>query len=397
MTPISSREARELQILNSIAAALNSAPDVRQALTRALALVADWLGLQTGWVWLTDPETGEFYNAAAQRLPPYLQEPVRMTGHSCWCIEQFRAGKLSSKNIDVLQCSRLSQARDKDTTHGLRYHASIPLYFQDKALGIMNVAGPSWRRLTADELRLLSTIANQVGIAIERARLAEESTRLARAEERTRIAREIHDTLAQDLTAIALHIEGALPHLESNPAQARERLQRALTTAREALEEARRSVLDLRAVPLAGKPLVEALSALARAFTGETGIRVQVQADSYPTLPIRIEAELYRIAQEALANVRYHAKATDATIHLWSDQRTVHLTIRDNGRGLERAKSRLDSKRAGKRRAGGQGLIGMKERAKLLKGTVRITSRAGQGTTVAVIVPLPTGQTSPTE
>src|SRR5207249_9299306 len=112
--------------------------------------------------------------------------------------------------------------------------------------------------LTREELRLLSTIAYQTGIAVERARLAEESTRLARAEERTRLAREIHDTLAQALTAIGLHIEGALPHLDSNPRRARERLERALGMAREGLEEARRSVLDLRAAPLAGKPLAEA-------------------------------------------------------------------------------------------------------------------------------------------
>ena len=72
-------------------------------------------------------------------------------------------------------------------------------------------------QLTRTELRLLSTIAYQVGIAIERARLAGESARLARAEERARLAREIHDTLAQGLTAIALHIEGALPYLESDP------------------------------------------------------------------------------------------------------------------------------------------------------------------------------------
>src|SRR5439155_26519502 len=89
-----------------------------------------------------------------------------------------------------------------------------------------------------------------------------------------RMARELHDTLAQSLTAIILHLEGAMPHLESNPDRARQRLQRALAMARESLEEARRSVLDLRAAPLAGKPLTEALGALGRAFTSETGVRV---------------------------------------------------------------------------------------------------------------------------
>src|SRR5207248_9801905 len=196
---------------------------------------------------------------------------------------------------------------------GLHSHASIPLYFQDRPLGIVNVAGPSWRRLTADELRLLATIAYQVGIAVERARLAEESTRLARAEERTRLAREIHDTLAQGLTAIGLDIEGALRHLEGSPERARERLERALATTRESLEEARRSVLNLRAAPLTGRPLAEALAALGRDFASSTGILVHVQIAGMEDapVPLRVEAELFRIAQEALANVRKHARATE--------------------------------------------------------------------------------------
>jgi len=149
-----------------------------------------------------------------------------MAGSNCWCINDFNDGELTPKNIPVLECSRLRpavRARDVEVTQGLAYHASIPLYFQDTPLGIINLTGPSWRKLSREELRLLSTIAYQVGIAIERARLAEQSTRLARAEERARIAREIHDTLAQSLTAISLDVEGALRHLEGNPTLARER------------------------------------------------------------------------------------------------------------------------------------------------------------------------------
>ena len=115
---------RELRILNAIAEALNSSPDVQQALERTLGLVADLLGLRTGWVWLRDAETGQFYNAAARNLPPYLQAPVRMTGHQCWCIEEFNEGALTPKNIDVLECSRLRPAVQRhatDLTHGLAY------------------------------------------------------------------------------------------------------------------------------------------------------------------------------------------------------------------------------------------------------------------------------------
>ena len=378
---ITDGRTRELAILNAIAEALNSSADSQQALERTLGLVADLLGLQTGWVWLLDPETRQFYLAAAQNLPPYLQEPVRMSGSWCLCTDLFRQGKLTPTNVDMLECSRLRpavEAKDSALTQGLRYHASIPLYVHDQGLGIMNIAGPAWRRLESDELRLLTTIAYQVGIAVERSRLVGESTRLARAEERTRIAREIHDTLAQGLTAIGLDIEGALRHLENNPGRARERLDRALATARQSLEEARHSVLDLRAAPLAGRPLAEALAALGRAFTSETGVRVHVRADGAVALPLRVEAELYRIAQEVLANVRAHARATQVEIALRTTPKGVQLWIRDNGVGFKPGHESEDQ----------HGLLGMRERAKLLGGRLRVASRPGRGTRVTARVPL---------
>ncbi|HLH25417.1 MAG TPA: GAF domain-containing sensor histidine kinase [Chloroflexota bacterium] len=364
----------------AVAEALNSTADLRQALTRTLALTAQALDLHTGWVWLRDPDGGQFYSAATLNLPPYLQEPVRMTGRSCWCIEAFQAGELTPRNVDVMECSRLRPAvASPRQTLGLRYHASLPLYFQTKPLGIMNVAGPAWRQLAPAELELLSAVAYQVGLAVERARLAEASARLARAEERTRIAREIHDTLAQGLTAIALHLESALRHLDDAPDRARERVERALATARESLEDARRSVLDLRTAPIASQPLPEALAALARGFTADTGVRVDVRTTGTVALPLHAEAELYRIAQEALTNVRRHARAHVVTLDLRAADRAVVLTVRDDGAGFNpRAVP-----------PGRHGLVGMRERARLLGGRLRLASQPGRGATLRVTLPLP--------
>ncbi|HEX6508891.1 MAG TPA: GAF domain-containing sensor histidine kinase [Chloroflexota bacterium] len=379
--PTEDKRTHELRILNAVAEALNSAPDVRQALERTLSLVAGLLGLRTGWVWLLDPDSGHFYSAAVQNLPPYLQEPVRMTGRPCWCIQQFQQGKLTAKNIDVLECSRLQpavRAHAVEVTQGLQYHASIPLYFRDTPLGIMNVTSPTWRRLTRDELRLLSTIAYQIGIAIERARLAEESTQLARAEERARIAREIHDTLAQGLTAITLHLEGALRHLESDPRGARDRMERALAMSRRSLEDARQSVLTLRSAPLT-KPLPEALRALARSFTSETGVRVRVRAAGSLTLSLEPETELYRIAQEALMNIRRHAHAREVEIELRRTPRSIRLSVSDDGQGF-------DPLSAGE---GHHGIVGMKERARLLGGRLRVERKVPGGTRVVATIPVP--------
>ena len=372
---------RKLSIVNAVAEALNSAPEVRQALQQTLELVADLLGLQTAWVWLRDPDTRHFYSAAAHNLPPYLQEPVHMTGRPCWCIQSFKAGKLTPKNIGVFECSRLYPAvrsGEANLTAGVSGHASIPLYFRDTPLGIMNVGSEAWRTLQPDELRLLSTIGYQVGLAVERARLAEASTHLARIEERTRIAREIHDTLAQGLTGIALNIEGAMRYLEHDPERARQRLELALQASRESLEEARQSVLDLRGAALQ-RPLPEALRALGRLFTSDTGVRVQVRSPGVESLPEHVELELYRIAQEALANARRHAQAGEVEIELQTQESGVRLSIRDNGHGF-------DPTQLGE---GRHGILGMKERARLLDGRLRLRSRPGGPTLITVLVPIP--------
>jgi len=372
--------AKELRILYAIAEELNSATDISHALARVLSIVTKAFGLRSGWIWLVDPETNRFYNAAAYNLPPYLREPVRMTGGWCQCTELFREGKLSAKNVDVIECSRLAPAVQRNQiklTGGLRSHASIPLLFRGKSLGIMNLTGPKWRRLSRSELRLLSTIALHVGATVERARLSDEGARLARVEERTRLARDIHDTLAQRLTAIALQLEGVLKHLDHSGERARTELVRALDIAREGLGEARQSALALRGSPPTGKPLPQGLEALARNFTSRTGIVVRVDAARI-NLPARVEAELLGIASEALANVGKHARATHAEISFVRRGRNACLTVHDNGVGfLERQAS-----------TGGQGLIGMRERAQLAGGSLDVKGTRTRGTTVSATVPI---------
>ncbi|MCZ2099479.1 MAG: histidine kinase [Anaerolineae bacterium] len=104
---------------------------------------------------------------------------------------------------------------------GLRYHASVPLYHHNKRVGVLNVVSADWRELSEDDLRLLNTVGDMLSIAIERAQLFANSIQLGAAEERNRLAREIHDTLAQGLTAIALQLETADALLESGSDRAR--------------------------------------------------------------------------------------------------------------------------------------------------------------------------------
>ena len=380
---------RELSILNSIAQALNGSVDLPQAPNTALGQVAALLGLHTGWIWLLDEESGESYLGAAQNLPPALtRTPRRMSGR-CYCLDTFRNGDLAgAANVNVVTCSRLDGL--VDGTDGLRYHASIPLYaFQkQKKLGVLNVASKDWKQLAPDDLQLLSTIGDVVSMAIERARLFERSARVGAVEERNRLAREIHDTVAQGLAAIALQLESADYLLESdaNREKAHRAIRKALALARANLEETRRSVRDLRAAPLEGKTLAEAIATLAAEQAGPAGaggvgpppvIHVEVAGESRP-LPVRIENAFYRMAQEALANVHRHARARQVFVRLETTPHIVKLSVEDDGQGFEAENSF----------SGRYGLVGMNERANLLGGAFCVRSAPGEGTRIEVSIPL---------
>ncbi len=371
----------ELSVLNEIARELNRSVNLGEALGFTLAQVADLLGLRTGWIWLMNEDSSEPYLAAAQNLPPALaNDPRRMDGSGyCYCLDTYKRGDLEgAANVNVLTCSRLSGL--VDGTDGLRYHASIPLYAQEKKLGVMNVASPGWRSLSPEALQLLYTVGDLLSIAVERARLFARSTRLGAVEERNRLAREIHDTLAQGLTATALQLESADALLDAGGSEgAREPLRRALSLTRSNLEEARRSVLDLRASPLEGRPLSEALKALMDRWEVETGINARYAAvNGSRPLPPSVEAALYRICQEALTNVARHADAERVTVRLVATPDRVRLVVLDDGRGFDASGVPEDR----------HGIVGMRERAEVLGGTLEVQSEMGAGTRIEATVPL---------
>ena len=376
------RRNHELSVLNEIARELNRSVDLGEALGFTLSRVAELLGLRTGWIWLIEDSSSEPYLAASQNLPPALaNDPRRMDGSGyCYCLDTYKKGDLEgAANVNVLTCSRLSGLIDG--TGGLRYHASIPLYAGDKKLGVMNVASPDWRSLSPEELQLLYTIGDLLSIAVERARLFARSSQLGAAEERNRLAREIHDTLAQGLSATALQLESADALLDSNPQRAREPLRRALSLTRSNLEEARRSVLDLRAAPLENRPLSEALKALVDRWEAETGIGARFSAvNGSRPLPSRVEAALYRICQEALTNVARHAEAGRVGVRLVATPQQVRLSVEDDGRGFDPSGVPGDR----------HGLVGMRERAQMLGGILELRSSPGEGTKVEATVPLET-------
>ncbi|KAA3647867.1 MAG: GAF domain-containing protein [Chloroflexi bacterium] len=369
---------RELAILNAIAQSLNAEVDLGQALHNTLVQVVELFDLTTGWIFLLHEETNESYLAASQNLPPALREnPHKMEG-GCYCLDTYHAGDLDdAANVNVITCSRLSGL--VDGTDGLRYHSSVPIYAHGKKVGLINVASADWTRLSEDDLQLLYTVGDMLGIAIERARLFGQSTEFGAAEERNRLAREIHDTLAQGFSAITLQLETAQALLESKPDAAQGAIDSALELSRTNLEEARRSVLDLRAAPLENRSLAEALKDLKHNLeqNGASEIKFTSIGANHP-LPTRVESGLYRIAQEALNNALEHAQANSIQMVLKIKPDRVMLIVADDGVGFEMETVPETS----------YGLIGLNERTKLLGGTLDIQTTPGEGTRLEVNLPL---------
>lgn len=221
-----------------------------------------------------------------------------------------------------------------------------------------------------------------------RRRLKDQEHRRAMAEteftailsERNRMAREIHDTLSQNLGAISVQLELARMHANEISAPARHHLGAAQKLARAALSEARDSIWNMRSQVLEQCDLAEALNRILVQMTGDTAITpvMRVEGDNR-RLPPMVENNLLRIGQEAITNASKHAQARRLEVTLTFDRRTVRLEVTDDGVGFI-----AGAEPRGERRS--FGLVGIRERADLLGAAVEIASAPGQGTRIAVTV-----------
>jgi ligand-binding sensor domain-containing protein/signal transduction histidine kinase len=200
--------------------------------------------------------------------------------------------------------------------------------------------------------------------------------------ERTRIAREIHDNLAQEMAGISVQLELVARTMPPGAETARTHLDRVRLLIRHGIAEARRYVWELRSPALENNDLPTALSETARRLTNETAIQAQVEVNgTFRPLARLVEDNLLRIGQEAMNNAVKHAQAKRIFVNLVFDARRVQLSVRDDGRGF-------DNQVAGNGRAGHFGLIGMRERAEQIGGTLSIHSSEGSGTEVVADVPI---------
>ncbi len=203
---------------------------------------------------------------------------------------------------------------------------------------------------------------------------------LTLAAERQRMARELHDTLAQGLAGLILQLEAINSHLETGDAtRAREIVQQAMGRARTTLAEARAAITDLRAVAAGDENLESALLQEVERFTRATGIPCTTEITLPNSVPALLGEHVQRIFAESLANVAQHAQAGQVWLQVRGEAAEILLAVRDDGVGfvVEEVEP-----------AGHYGLVGMRERARLAGGTMKVLSILGEGTSLQFSFPL---------
>jgi two-component system, NarL family, sensor histidine kinase LiaS len=225
----------------------------------------------------------------------------------------------------------------------------------------------------AENMRALRLLVDQ------NAQLAEHSAQLAAIEERNRLARDLHDSVSQELFSLSMLAAASRRIIEKRPEVAAQQLDEIQQTAQRALQETRSLIFALRPAALDDRGLVPALRDLAAAAYDRQGLRVDLGIGGERRLPLAHEQALFRIVQEALANVARHSGVRAAQVVLSYGDDQVELMVRDEGRGFDRSAPRG---------ARSIGLESMAERAAALGGSLTVESASEGGTTLTVTLPV---------
>lgn len=303
----------------------------------------------------------------------------------------FRDGR-SVYCADVLEEPTLqAHQRERSMMFGVRTLLDIPIQAGGTVLGLLEVSHPRPNTPFApQQRRLLEGIADQMALSLRNARLATENARrldelraLSRRvwsvqeEERRRIARELHDEAGQSMTALKLNLD--LARKEGDAELMRGRLAKAATLAGEVLEELRRIARDLRPASLDDLGLVPAVRALVDGFGKRLGIASAFESRGpLPAPDGDTAATVYRFVQEALTNVARHSGAATVTVTLDVAPDALRVQVVDDGVGFDPLQSITE---------GRLGILGMRERARILGGRVYLESKPGGGARLELELP----------
>ncbi|WKZ37888.1 MAG: histidine kinase [Anaerolineales bacterium] len=296
--------------------------------------------------------------------------------------------KEKSINVEAATTGRVQLVNDAqkdpnflfdDRLPKTRSELVVPLKVGERVIGTLDVHDSRLNAFATEDALVIQSLGDQIAVAIENARLYDQSRKLAVLEERNRLSRELHDSVTQSLYSLVLFTEGWRRTVKSEGSEKiEEYLNRIGEIAQQSLKEMRLLILELRPPMLEQEGLVGALKKRLDAVEKRVGINARVVMDDFIELPAFLEKELYRIAQEALNNSLKHAKATKVTVRFYVEDQNIALEVVDDGMGF-------DPEAVGHR--GGMGLLNMRERAKNLGGSLTIHSTPGKGTIVRVNAP----------
>jgi signal transduction histidine kinase len=350
------------QLISQIAADLDRYPHSRTAEEQSLlnhlqAALDDQEHLRTAMFALHDPERKEIA-LGTQVLPSHLRAIAATEQIDFWNTTQLRAS-----NSDLL--ASFNRIHDRLRLLLLILFASALAI----ALGSLFVVSSQEKEIRSRYAELNRNHEVQTQLA---ARLLN-----AQEQERLSISRELHDEVGQSLGALLVDMGRLSAILPPNDAPAQEALRRIRASAEESVSAVRNIALLLRPSMLDDLGLVAAIEWQAREISRRSNVEVEVEAGEIsPGIQEDIKVCIYRLSQEALNNVARHSGARHAWVSLQSDERRIDLRIRDDGKGFDPERSR------------GLGLLGMKERLRLLHGLLVIRSAPGEGTEITAELPL---------
>lgn len=262
----------------------------------------------------------------------------------------------------------------------------VPIRFKGRVIGDLymtdkQAADGSIVPFTAQDQEVLEMFATQAAIAIENAQLYRQKQQLAILQERERFGMDLHDGIIQSIYAIGLQLEDAESRIPAEPNEAIVRTHQAILSLNDVIRDIRNYILDLRPQRFQGRDLKRGLEELARDLRANTFLNVYLTADTIEPDLLSPEqtVEILHVVQEAVSNIRKHARASEVELDLVRDADAVVLTIQDNGVGIENARND---------KSGGNGLPNMRERARSARGELKIQRGEASGTRVELRIPV---------
>ena len=361
---------RELAVINSILSVANRSLNIQEILDDSLRITVEQMGFESGAAFrLSRDPTAPLLVTQRGFERTIALELVHIAPITSQIDATDRQSMVATFEVADLPEENLGNQLDRS---GIQMLVYVLLSSKGRNLGLVILGKREPDPLSDEELSLLSSIGQQIGVAVENAHLYEQAEQTATTVERNRLARELHDAVTQTLFSASL-IADVLPRIwKRNPEEGLQNLEELRQLTRGALAEMRTLLLEMRPESLARADLKSLITQLTDAFIGRARIPLNLQINGDCELTHDVKLVFYRVAQEALNNIAKHSGARQVDVHLECQPGQMSLLIKDDGLGFDASSITPDH----------LGIAIMRERANSVGADFKIESQSGQGTTV---------------